>query len=193
VKKFLLATAAVFGAIPGLTVMQSGIGTPPGYQVLFGAVIEAFGTLGLLVLWTNRKRIKRLSYRRITRLSLVLASACFGFLIIYIIVFQNCVVVHPRGTAYYPILIAGKTADLVKRAGSRRAAIERYGIDAVKGAIDEMSGWYVPVTTVSLLGIYQGIFTTLSLCFGLLGFYDGKQLQAGNSARSSPRHRLKSK
>ncbi|MDX6528432.1 MAG: hypothetical protein QOH41_722 [Blastocatellia bacterium] len=182
-KKLLLTAAGVFGAIPGLTVMQSGMGTPPGYKVLFGGVIEAFGTLGLLILWTNRKRIKRFASRRVTRLSLILASAAFGFLVVYIVVFPNCVVSHPRGTAYYPIWVTGKAADMVNRAGSRNAAIERYGIDAVREAIDQVSGWLVPVTTVILLFLYQGIFTTLSLCFDLVGFHEGKQLQASSSKR----------
>jgi len=187
VKKSLLAAAAVFGAIPGLTVMQSGMGTPPGYKVLFGGTIEAFGTLGLLILWTNRKRIKRLAYRRVTRLSLALASASFGFLVIYLVVFPNCVVSHPRGTAYYPIWVTGKAADMVSRAGSRTAAIERYGIDAVREAIGQVSGWLVPITTVILLFLYQGVFTTLALCFGLLGFHEGKQLQVASTQRGSPR------
>lgn len=190
-KRFLLAAAGVFGAIPGLTVMQSGMGTPPRYKVLFGGVIEAFGALGLLILWTNRKRIRRLASRRVTRLSLALASASFGFLVIYLVVFPSCVVSHSRGTAYYPIWVTGKAAEMINRAGSRTAAIERYGIDAVREAIDQMSDWRVPVTTVILLFLYQGIFTTLALCFGLLGFHEGKQLQLASSQRGSPRRRLK--
>src|SRR5436309_1030420 len=115
-KKLLLAAAGVFGAIPGLTVMQSGIGTPPGYKLLFGGTIEAFGTLGLLVVWINRRKIKRLAMRKVTRLSLILASTCFGFLMIYIVLFQSCVITHQRGTAYYPIWTTGKAAEMVRRA-----------------------------------------------------------------------------
>jgi hypothetical protein len=176
-KKFLLAVAGVFGAIPGLTVIQSGIGAPPGYKVLFGGVIEAFGTLSLLLLWINRKKIKRLSARRVTKRALALASLCFAFIAVYITLFNYCVVAHQRGTAYYPLWTSGKIADMVTRAGSRRAAIERYGIAAVDQAIDEMPGVPLELTAVVLLFLYQGIFTTLSVLFGLLGFYEGKQIE----------------
>jgi hypothetical protein len=184
-KKLLLAVAGVFGAIPGLTVIQSGIGAPPGYKVLFGGVIEAFGTLSLLLLWVNRKKIKRLAARRVTKRTLALASVCFAFIALYITLFSFCVVVHQRGTAYYPLWTSGKIADMVARAGSRKAAIERYGIAAVAQAIDEMPGIPLELTTIVLLFIYQGIFTTLSIMFGLLGFYEGKQLEE-RRARTAP-------
>lgn len=175
-KKLLLTAASVFGALPGLTVMQSGIGTPPGYKVLFGGTIEAFGTLALLVVWTNRGRIKRLAADRVTKLSLSLALSSFAFLLLYVVMFQYSVISHQRGTAYYPLWITGKAADMVERAGSRKAAIERYGIDAVRQAIDENPGIDLSLTTIFLLVVYQGIFTTLCIVFGLIGFYEEKRI-----------------
>jgi hypothetical protein len=175
-KRLLLAVTGLLGAIPGLAVIQSGIGSPPGYKILFGGTIETFGALSLLLLWINRKKIKRLAARRVTRTAIALAALCFVFIAFYITLFSLCVVGHQRGTAYYPLWTGGKAADMVARAGSRRAAIERYGIDAVVQAIDEMPGGAVELTTVVLLFVYQGIFTTLSLMFGLVSFYEGKQL-----------------
>jgi hypothetical protein len=176
-KKLLLALAGVFSAIPGVAVIQSGIGSPPSYKVLFGGVIEAFGAFSLLLLWINRKKIQRLAARRVTRVAVLLTVLCFVLISVYIALFAICVVEHRRGTAYYPLWTSGKLADMVTRAGSRRAAIERYGIAAVSEAIDEMPGIATGLTTVVLLFLYQSIFTTLTIMFGLLGFYERKQLE----------------
>lgn len=185
-KKLLLAVAGVFGAIPGLTVIQSGIGAPPGYKILFGGVIEAFGTISLLLLWVNRKKIKRYSARRVTRLALGLTALCFVCIALYISLFSFCVIEHKRGTAYYPLWTSGKIADMVSMAGSRKAAIEKYGIASVIQAIDEMPSVSLALATIVLLFIYQGIFTTLSLMFGLLGFHEGKPIEEARRVRNTP-------
>jgi multisubunit Na+/H+ antiporter MnhB subunit len=88
--------------------------------VLFGGVIEAFGTISLLMLWINCKRIKRLSARRVTKWALALAALCFTFIALYIKLFSYCVIAHQRGTAYYPLWTSGKIADMVSRAGTYR-------------------------------------------------------------------------
>lgn len=185
-KKLLLAAAGIFSAIPGLAIIQIGVGAPPGYKVLFGGVIEAFGTVSLLLLWVNRKRIKRYTARRVTRQATALVMGCFICIAFYISLFSFCVVEHRRGTAYYPLWTSGKIADMVVRAGSRRAAIEKYGIAAVVQAIDEMPSISLALTTVTLLFVYQGIFTTLSIMFGLLGFYEGKQIEERASRNTLP-------
>src|SRR5438105_1728627 len=149
-KKLLLAIAGIFGAIPGLTVIQSGIGAPPGYKLLFGGVIEAFGTLSLLVLWVNRKKIKRHAARRVTKWAIALAALCFVCIALYISLFSFCVVAHKRGTAYYPLWTSGNIADMVARAGSRKAAIARYGIAEVVQAIDSMPSIALGLTTIVL-------------------------------------------
>ena len=57
-KAFFVSAAAVFAAVPGLGVIASGLGTPPGteYRLLFGGVIEGFGALALIILWVNQKK-----------------------------------------------------------------------------------------------------------------------------------------
>lgn len=176
-KKLLLSVAGIFAAIPGLTVIQSGIGVPPGFKLLFGGVIEAFGTFSLLLLWVNRKKLKRQAAHKTTKLAIALAALCLILIALYITLFNFCIVEHQRGTAYYPLWTSGKIADMVSRAGSRKAAIEKYGIAAVVQAIDEMPGISLELTTVILLFFYQAIFTILSLMFGLLGLYEGKQIE----------------
>ena len=81
-KKIFVAASAAFAAIPGVAVIASGLGTPPGsgYRWLFGGVIEAFGALALLILWINRSKLRRISKRRITRAAIILCGVCFIFI-----------------------------------------------------------------------------------------------------------------
>ena len=65
-KNLFLTFSGIFGAIPGLAVIQSGLGVPPNYNVLFGGFIEAFGVLTLLILWVNRNNIKKHTKKYIT-------------------------------------------------------------------------------------------------------------------------------
>ncbi len=173
-KTFLIAVSSVFGSIPGLAILRSGLGTPPENAALFGGVIEAFGALSLALLWMNKDRLKKVTSYRITRVVISLAISTFVSIALYVLLFRLCVVVHEsRGTAYYPLWLSGEIADMVNAAGSRWEAIEHYGIAAVILAIDKMSSTAITVTTLVLLFVYQNIFTCLTLAFGLLGFSDG--------------------
>ncbi|HEX7773349.1 MAG TPA: hypothetical protein VF435_13060, partial [Pyrinomonadaceae bacterium] len=62
------------------------------------------------------------------------------------------------------------------RAGSREAAIPQYGIAAVRRSIDEMGAIPLAVTSVLLLFVYQGIFTSLTIAFGLPGIHTDQSL-----------------
>lgn len=188
-KKILLTAMGGIGIAPGLIVIQSGLGAPPRHGLLFGGVIAAFGTLTLFVLWVNRVKIANLSSRRVTKSGIHLIILCFIFIAFYVVAFNYCVVSHIRGTAYYPLWITGDVANMVERAGSRRAAIERYGIAAVVQAIDRMPEGPQQVTTIILLLIYQGAFTSLTVAFGLLGFH---QLEAKDDLPSQISHGLAS-
>jgi hypothetical protein len=178
VKKLFLGASAAFAAIPGVAVIASGLGTPPdsGYRWLFGGVIEAFGALALLILWINRAKLRRVSKRKITRTAIILCVLCFIFIASYVFLFRLTVVEHDRGVAYYPLWISGDTKTMVERAGSRESAIERYGIGGVRKSIDEMGAIPLAATSVLLLLVYQGIFTSLAIAFGLPGIHDNQPL-----------------
>jgi len=175
-KKLFLAASGLFSAIPGLTIIWKGIGTPPGYEFLFGGIIEAFGALALIILLVNKTKLKRLTSRRATKFAIVLGTSCFISLVIYMLLFNLCVVVHPtHGTVYYPIWSGGHLTELIQRTGSRYAALDRYGSYPLTKAIQEMPGHPLPliVTTALLLLVYQAVFTTLATAFGILGFHKG--------------------
>jgi hypothetical protein len=171
-KKVFLAASAVFCSIPGLLVIASGLGTPPDYKVLFGGVIEAFGVIALLILWINKNKIADLPTPKVTKIAIVLAISCILVLFTYIYLFNQCVVtVEGRGTAYYPLYITDEIGSSVDDAGSRKAAIERYGIATILEEIDQLPGYYITLTTIILLFTYQLVFTILAIIFGLLGFH----------------------
>lgn len=174
-KKIFLAAAAVFASIPGLLIIAKGLGTPPNYEVLFGGVIEAFGVIALLTLWINKSKLEKIPTPKITRivvgLSVVLIFMLFAYLYLYN---QSVVTIAGRGTAYYPVYLTGEIAQTVNEAGSRKAAIERYGIDEILEEINKMPDYYLTLTTVILLFTYQWVFTVLTVIFGLIGFHKGR-------------------
>lgn len=170
-KALLLSLAGIFAAIPGLLVLASGLGVPPGKTGLFGGAIEAFGTLALLLLWLNAGKLKRIPARTATRASVGLGIGALMMFAAYLVLFSFTVQSHSmRGTAYFPLWLDGTLQQMVERAGSRAAAIERYGIDAVHLAINEMSPAPLAITTVLMLTIYVLAFTLLTAAFGVPGF-----------------------
>jgi len=189
-KKLFLGASAAFAALPGAAVIISGLGTPPGsgYKWLFGGVIEAFGALALVILSLNQNRLRRVAKRRVTRFAILLAALCFVLIVCYVLLFRLTVVEHERGTAYYPVWLSGDISRMVERAGSREAAIERYGIGGVRDSIDRMGGLPLALTSVLLLLVYQGIFTSLAVAFGLAGFHMRQQLldDAANAPPTPP-------
>jgi hypothetical protein len=189
VNKLFLALSAAFAAIPGVAVIASGLGTPPGtyYKWLFGGVIEAFGALALLLLWVNKNKLSESKKKlKITRAALIMGVLCFVLIAVYVLLFQHTVVEHARGTAYYPLWLDGTIERMVERAGSREAAIENYGIAGVQKGIDEMGGGTLALTSILLLLVYQGIFTSLTLSFGLPGFHMRQSLLSKAANKTPP-------
>ncbi|HKO97013.1 MAG TPA: hypothetical protein VJU86_08480 [Pyrinomonadaceae bacterium] len=177
-KNFFLALSGSFAAIPGVAIMVKGIGTPPGYAFMFGGIIEAFGSLALILLWLHRDKIQRIKPRRITKVSIILASVSFLSLVLYIVLFKLCVVSHPtHHTVLFPLWTSGELAKLVSAAGGRWAALDEFGWFGVYGAVEKMPSYAVPVTVAALLVCYQSVFTTLTIAFGLPGFHQQKQIE----------------
>lgn len=182
-KKLFAAASGIFGCIPGISIMWTELGTPPGYGKIFGGVIQAFGALAILLLFANKEKLKALQSRKATLAAILLAAASLIFLVLYIQLLTVSVVSHPiHGTVYYPLWNSGHAQEMIDRAGGRYAAVDRYGSYPVNKAVHEAPSYAVAsvVTTVLLLLVYQGIFTTLTLAFGLMGLReDVSQLEAG--------------
>src|SRR5262249_18779196 len=159
-KKFLATASGIFGALPGVSVMLSEIGTPPDYGKLFGAIIQACGVLALVLLYFNRSSLSNFRPSFLTKWSIGLMISAFVFLAVYLLLLEYCVVtVQPYKPVYFPMAESGDLAEMVRTAGSRAAAILRYGRDAVETAIDQMPAVAKTLTTICLLFLYQGVFT----------------------------------
>ena len=172
-KSSFLIASGIFGAVPGLVVLWRGISAPPGYQTIFGGVVEATGVFAILVLLANRRKVQRIAVKRATVFSQWMMGLSLSFLLGYIATFGRCVVSHPtHGSLLFPLWNSGRLQQLVAMAGgSRYAALDRYGEYSIYKAINEMPLYPVPiVATVALMLLcYQGIFTSLALAFGVLG------------------------
>lgn len=176
-KKLLTGLTGFFGLIPGVTIMQSGLGVPPekGYNLLFGGVVEAAGVITLLILWINREKLKNWSKVTITWIGVSLGLAFLFVLVFYLVLLGFCVVINdPRGTIYYPLWTTGEVAEMIETAGSRWAAIDSYGRYAVYRGIAQMGPVPALLTTNLFLFLYLGVFTTLTLAIGILALYKTK-------------------
>ena len=85
-----------------------------------------------------------------------------------------------HGTAYYPIVLRGPVATMVHDKGSRQAALDEYGGE-IHLAIGKMNGAILGFTTATLLMLYAGAFTALTIAFGLLGIPEMKRRNSGNA------------
>jgi hypothetical protein len=166
---WILAAAAVL--IPGLGAVFAGWQSPPELGAIFGASTLVIGTVILVLLWLNRTLIQRLSPRQLRARAIVLLFLAFVCLTLWLVLFPQCVVEHSaRGTAYYPLWLGAQIEQMVTRAGGRLAAIEQYGIAAVQLAIEKMPGIETarPVTTISLLLLFQAQYTLTAAALGVL-------------------------
>jgi amino acid transporter len=176
-KKLFAAASALFGSIPGFAVMWRGIGVPPDYSLLFGGIIECLGVLALIVLLVNRKRIKKLTDRSVTKTAILLTTSAVLCLAVYLYLLQLCVVSHPtHGTIYFPLWTSGHITQIIESTGGRYAALDKYGNHSVANAVRQMPGYPMAIafTTIILMVLYQAIFTCLTVAFGMIGLHQGK-------------------
>lgn len=184
-KRVFLAASGVFASIPGIGIIISGLGTPPGYSKLFGGVIEAFGALTILLLASSKGRLQKLSAPQAVKFAIILAVTSMCLLIAYLQLSGFCIIAHPiHGTVYYPLWTGGHLSEMLDRVGGRYAAVDHYGFYPVNKAIQQVPGYpfSLVVTTALLLLAYQGIFTTLAAAFGILGLRSDKSVVAALGA-----------
>jgi|WetSurMetagenome_2_1015567.scaffolds.fasta_scaffold371903_1 hypothetical protein len=176
-KKLFISASCVFGVIPGIAVIKSGLGAPPGYDILFGGIIETLGALSILVLWLNKNRIIKIALHKKNKIVYILGILSFLFIINYLFIFNHCVIRDEnRGTLYFPLWTSGELSEMIEKQGTRQNVIIKYGIDSVRDAINKMSDTALTFTTVILLFFYQLIFTSLTIVFGILGLYQNRKL-----------------
>lgn len=177
-KTLYVALSALFGATPGFVVMWTGIRTPPDYNYLFGGVIQAVGCLALVLLWMNRVRIRRIDPKKVTRNAIVLGICAFLSIAVYLFLFNLCVVSHSTNkTVFFPLWTTGDLAVLIEDAGGRWKVLDLHGFTGIQNEIDALPFYLMPLTVVILLFVYQAIFTTFTIAFGLVGFHKQEALK----------------
>jgi hypothetical protein len=190
---FQVASAAL-GTIPGLTVLVTNLGTPPAYKWLFGVTVEVVGCFVLLVLWLNREKLQRAEKRPLLAWAIGCLAAFVVLLVGYIFLQDRTLVVATKphyksfGPVYFPLRLSGDLAERVEQEGSREAVVDKYGPGAIDAAINKTPGlssartW----TTVVFLADYVGLFTLLTLAFGLLGWRLASAPDGGNPPPGGP-------
>jgi hypothetical protein len=182
-KPLFLIASGTLAVVPGLMTLQSGIGVPPGTKVLFGGGVEAFGALALLLVWANRERLSAMKTATATVLAVSLACFCLLCLVTYTSLLAVCVVETTKpehkayGPVFFPLSLDGQIADLVAKKKSRVAVLNEFGPGAIADMMHEMPGIASAfvVTKVVLFLLYQAVFTSLVLTFGLLGVQANRQ------------------
>jgi hypothetical protein len=170
-----LSLSAASGAVPGLAVLATGIGTPPESKALFGGVMESLGAFSLLLLWVNREKIRAMSAVMISRRATLFILLFSLSLLLYVVLFNLCVS-NVDGETYFPLWISGELKEMVRLAGGRDAALTKYGIDAVHEAIHNTSDIALSATTAVLLLTYEACFTFLTVAFALLAIREKADL-----------------
>jgi hypothetical protein len=168
---FKWASAGV-ALIPGLTIMLSNLGTPPGISgAFYGGLIEAIGALSLALLFLNKERIQKIPLPRINRLSIFFFLSFLILLLLYIFLFNIQVVYHPRyeNSIFFPFWNSPMLQSLQNVAGSKYETIAMYGPQAVQDAIHSKPQ-LLQITLAIFILLYTATFECLILCFGFPGF-----------------------
>lgn len=187
-RRLFLAVSGMFAAVPGFAIMWKGIGTPPDYGFMFGGVIEAFGSLTLILLWMNRAKIKAGKPKTIIVTTIVLGIASFISLTTYLVLYSFCIISHPQHhIVFFPLWSSGDLSILITEAGGRYKALDQFGYSSVYGAVQDMPFYAIPVTAAVLLFFYQAIFTPLAAAFSLVGFHKGEKLEIESPPNNKPK------
>jgi hypothetical protein len=171
-RSVFVTASGLFLSVPGLAAMLKGLGAPQGYEVLFGGIVEALGALSMLLLILRRQKLREITLKRVTQVSLILCTVSIISLLIYLYILNLCIVVHPtHGTVFFPLWTSGHLRNIVEHTGSRYAALDRYGLYPITAAIRNMWGYPLPMIAAvgALLLAYQAVFTSIAIAFAVLG------------------------
>jgi hypothetical protein len=171
-KKLLVSLAGILAAIPGLATILTGLGAPPGRKWLFGGLVEAFGTLALLLVVLNRTKIQRLTPKHVTRVTVALGSTFAICLAAYLILINQCIIADCAKSekVFFPIWLRGALKEEVQAHGGSRYETLCKLQDWVRREID---GARVDtnISAVILLFLYACTSTSMVLAFAYPGFY----------------------
>lgn len=190
-KNLFLAASGSLAVVPGFATLLAGVGYPPGLGMLFAGCVEAFGGLALLLIWANRQRLIALRRRTVVLVAVAMAIVALACIITYYAVFEHCVVVSLKeiqkgyGAVYFPLWLQGDMAKLVTEEahGSRVEALHLFGPQKIAEKLTEMPGYGFAwlITTVVLVFLYQALFTSLTIAFGMAALHADCQQDLGGN------------
>ncbi len=169
--KVFTSISASFALIPGMTILITELGVPPGAsKIVFGTIIESVCLLILLTLWINKERIRQLTVSGITRNTIVISCLFVVLLATYFFLYGYYVEEIPHtGDLLFPVWSNGELAEGLQMYGNRMKLVETWGRDDVFKVIQSSSPVAVQVTITLFLLTYTGVFVTLTTGFGILG------------------------
>ena len=163
--------SAAFALIPGLIVMSTNLGTPPGIaKELYGGIIEAAGAFTLLLLTLNKNSIRQMPVQKINKVSITMIILFVIFLLTYITFFNTQVIYNDKYDTkfFFPLWYGADLEYMVSKAGSKYNSIAAYGPQAVNDGIKN-SQTYLEFTRIIFTVLYIATFESIVIAFGLLG------------------------
>lgn len=175
-KNFFQSLSGVFAALPGVAILISSIGVPDSnYKVLFGGIIEAFGCGILGLVFLNRKYFLRQNLFKVSKWIMYSFISFFGFMVIYIIIYQVCVKNYEDfSQVYFPLFPSARLSEELNALGGKLSFVQKWLGDGANKRIERFSSSELIITNVIFLIVYQAIFSSVTLAFALLGIREEK-------------------
>ena len=169
-EKMLKWAKSTFALLPGLLIIATNLGVPPGVShLLLGGIIEACGGFTLIVLKLKTKDLQQIEPKKLERLAILFFSLFLLALLGYLLLFQLQVIYNATydQTVFFPFWQSVELQFMIGHAGSKNAAIDSYGVEAVLQATKN-PGIYLALTMIAFVLIYLLVFECLTIGFGLL-------------------------
>ncbi len=175
-EKFFKSLSGVFAALPGVAILLSSLGVPnPEDKLIFGGIIEAIGcgTLGLI--YINRNFLCEQALKKISLWVIICFTSFLFCIIVYIILYSISVKEYEDfSRVYFPLFPSKELQNEINAAGGKFEFVEKWFGDGANKQIQKLSATQLIITNIIFLVIYQFIFTTLTIGFGLLGIREAK-------------------
>jgi hypothetical protein len=166
----LKTTSGVFATIPGLAILITNIGVPPGCsKYLFAGIIESLGIFTLLILRLNSSYFIDKPTRIINRLALTSIFIFFISLLFYLFLTNEFVITYKNFTpVFFPFFPQGELKQALEKLGSKADVVREWGSGDLVGVIRSSSSLSLTFTMLIFLFVYQLMFVSLTFAFGLL-------------------------
>lgn len=176
-KKIFTSLSGVFAALPGVSILLSSLGVPdPDDKMLFGGIIEAIGCGVLGLIFLNKTFFLRKSLKAIN-IWVVLSFFLFLVSIIgYVTIYKLCVIEHQEfSRVFFPLFSSNALSEKINAEGGKLAFIEKWYGDGANKQIQKLASIQMIKTNIVFLLVYQFVFTSLTIGFGMLGVREEKR------------------